>query len=165
MNISHMIYKRFFSISLTLLACACNSANVIEQTVGSHDIVGKVVNARTKTPISSALVVLTVPQGNSWSLPTSFLVGYGFTDMDGNFKIPAHPKPVKNIRYENAAITIDAYHPDFMQSVEFVPRDKQSETVTVKMKKEDDTLRVSSSACTYNNKEICNIVENYLGIN
>lgn len=151
-------------IFLSLATAACSKSNVIVDTVGDHDIIGKVVNARTRTPISSALIVLTVPQGNSWSLPTSFLVGYGYSDIDGNFRIPAQPKSVQDIRYKNASITIDAYHPDFDQSVEFIPRNKQIETIVLKMRKEE-VLQASTKSCSYNNKEICSIVQSYLGVN
>lgn len=152
----------FVAIFLTINACS--STQAIEETVGTHDILGKVVSARSNTPIVSALVILTVPQGNKWSLPASFLIGYGYTDMDGNFRIPAHPKTVTNLRYETAPISIDAYHPDFNQSVEYVPRTNQSQAVVVKMTRKD-SLRVSSSSCTYNNDDICKIVDSYLGVN
>ena len=157
-----MIFRAFLFCSVLLIS-ACNSASVIEETVGTHDIVGKVINARTNTPVVSALVILTLPQGTSWTLPSSFLLGYGYTDSNGNFHIPANPQSVKNLRYHRASIMVDAYHPDFKQSVEFIPRNKSNESVVVKMQK-GDVLKISSTACTYNNTEICSIVSDYLGI-
>ena len=163
----HSAMKFRLLLALLLLG-GCASAPTGKLIVGNHDIKGQVVDARTARPIVSALVVLTLPRGNSWSLPSSFLVGYAYTDTQGKFVIPAHPRPVEDLRRNNSPISVDVYHPDYKQAVDFIPRTRQaSDSVIVKMEKGyDDTLVVSISGrgCTYNNPEICKLVGGYLGL-
>lgn len=150
------------SLLIAFILSSCSSSDVIEKTVGTFEITGSVVEARSKDSISSALVILTIPEGDSWSLPSSFLVGYTFSDRDGKFHIPADPKTVKNVRRANASIVVDAYHPDYQQAVEFVSSKNRGKPVTLKMK--IGKPKVDPDVCSYNNKDICKIVEEYLDL-
>jgi hypothetical protein len=165
MGANPMKFKLFLAL---LLLGGCASTPTGNAVVGNHDIMGQVVDARTSHPIVSALVILTLPKGNSWSLPSSFLVGYAYTDTQGKFVIPAHPRSVDDLRRNNSPISIDVYHPDYKQAVDFIPRTRQAaDSVTVKMKKGyDDALviSISNQGCTYNNPEICKLVGSYLGL-
>lgn len=160
-----MKYKIFLTLML-LGACASTPAG--KTVVGDHDITGQVLDARTARPIVSALVVLTIPKGNTWSLPSSFLVGYAYTDTDGKFIIPARPRSIEDLRRNNSAISIDVYHPDYKQAVDFISRSRQAErSVTVKMEKgysNSLVVSISDQGCTYNDPEICKLVKGYLGL-
>jgi hypothetical protein len=141
---------------------SCSVGSTRGEIVGNQEINGKIIEATSSTPISAALVIFTLPEGNSWNLPTSFLLGYTFTESDGSFHLPASPKPVKDLRRARASITIDVYHPDYKQSVTFKPRSQAAGKVLIKMKKKDP-LEKSVNVCTYNNPEICKIVDDYFG--
>lgn len=156
----HSMSIKLWLIFFLLTGCANYSAKYA--TIGAYDISGKVIDTSTSDPVASALVIMTIPEGDSWHLPSSFLIGYAYSRPDGSFVIPARPREVKNIRRASALITIDTFHPAYTQSVAFITRSEKPETVTVKMKKADDS-RPSLYNCTYNNPEICKIVSRYLG--
>jgi len=152
-----------------LLFTGCATAPGGKAIVGNQTIEGKVIDARTSSPIVSALVVITVPKGNSWSLPSSYLVGYAYTDTKGKFLIPAQPHAIDDLRRNNSPISIDVYHSDYNQAVDFISRSPEKRhPVTVKMKKGsyrgDLVVGISEQGCAYNNPEICKLVKGYLGL-
>ena len=159
--------KYLFLCSLLLLG-ACASTLADKTIVGNHAVEGQVLDSRTARPIVSALVVLTVPEGNTWSLPSSYLVGYAYTDTEGKFLIQAHPHAIDDLRRNNAPFSIDVYHSDYKQAVDFISQSKHApHPVTVKMEKGyngDLVAGISGDGCAYNNPGICKLVKDYLGL-
>lgn len=153
-----------------MLINACASIPGGKVIIGDRAIEGNVVDSQTATPIVSALVVITVPQGNSWSLPSSYLLGYAYTDTSGKFHIPAQPHEIDDLRRNNSPISIDVYHSDYKQAVDFIPRsanEGKPKPVTVKMEKAysgDLVVSISDQGCSYHNPDICKLVKGYLGL-
>lgn len=159
---------KYIVLSALLFLSACASTLSEETVIANQTIQGHVVDARTNTPIVSALVVLTLPKGNTWSLPSSYLVGYAYTDSDGKFKIPAQPRQIDDLRRNNSPISVDVYHPDYKQAVDFIAQSNPShQPLTVKMEEgvgSDLVVTINDKGCTYNNPQICTLVRSYLGL-
>ena len=147
-------------VLLTVLIVISACTNARNTTVGDQEITGQVVDIRTAKPVAAALVIFTLPKGSRWNLPSSFLLGYTFTEADGTFRLPPNPTSVKELRRSDASITIDAYHPQYKQGVGFARRSKQTIDVKIELQKKS-ALQTTELECTYNNPEICEIVNNY----